>query len=55
MDRYTDTLMTQYPGLVREKRVIGQTYEGRNLYMLTVGKPRPDGKLKPAIWMDAGE
>ena len=47
--------MAEYPNLVQEKRVVGQTYEGRNLYVLKVGNPRPDGKLKPAIWMDAGQ
>ncbi|OQV18167.1 Carboxypeptidase B [Hypsibius exemplaris] len=53
MVSWMDSLRSRYPDLVNEKVMIGKTYEGRNMYLLKVGKPRADGKMKPGIYMDA--
>ncbi|KAL5020117.1 hypothetical protein ScPMuIL_003009 [Solemya velum] len=33
---------------------IGTSYEGRNMTIIKIGKPRTDGANKPIIWIDAG-
>ncbi|GAU96117.1 hypothetical protein RvY_07606 [Ramazzottius varieornatus] len=49
---FVDFLVRDYPSLVT-KTVLGQTYEGRDIVLLKIGKPPADGKTKPAFWMDA--
>ncbi|OQV18168.1 Carboxypeptidase B [Hypsibius exemplaris] len=53
MVSWMHSLRESYPDLVQEMKSIGQSYEGRDLYRLKIGKARADGKTKPAIWMDA--
>ncbi|OWA50155.1 Carboxypeptidase B [Hypsibius exemplaris] len=52
IERFLETLATNYSAIV-EKSTLGKSYEGRNLYLMKIGKPRADGKTKPAVWMDA--
>ena len=33
---------------------IGKSVEGRALRVIKIGRPRPDGMAKPAIWIDGG-
>ncbi|OWA50153.1 Carboxypeptidase B [Hypsibius exemplaris] len=52
IERYVQTLAANYPDLVT-LTTLGKSYEGRNLYLLKIGKPRADGAVKPAVWMDS--
>ena len=33
---------------------IGRSTEGRPLKVIKIGAPAPDGRIKPAVWIDAG-
>ncbi|XP_055341529.1 carboxypeptidase B-like [Paramacrobiotus metropolitanus] len=52
MEAFVQSLAQDYSDIV-ELKMIGKSYEGRSMYRLKVGKPRADGKKKPAIWMDS--
>ncbi|XP_048398139.1 carboxypeptidase B-like isoform X2 [Stegostoma tigrinum] len=51
IESWTATIAKENPNLI-SRLVIGQSYEGRNIYLLQVGKRT--GSPKPAIFMDCG-
>ncbi|OWA53087.1 Carboxypeptidase B [Hypsibius exemplaris] len=53
IERYILALPVVHPDLVTIER-LGLTYEGRQVWVVKLGKPRSDGIKKPAIWLDAG-
>ncbi|KAM5292405.1 carboxypeptidase B [Ctenodactylus gundi] len=50
IEAWTQQIATENPALI-SRSVIGTTFEGRNLYLLKVGKAKAN---KPAIFMDCG-
>ncbi|XP_028360826.1 carboxypeptidase B [Phyllostomus discolor] len=50
IEAWTQQVASENPDLI-SRSVIGTTFEGRNIYLLKVGKPGPN---KPAIFMDCG-
>ena len=51
--RYLVCLSTRFPDQA-QLISIGKSVEGRELRVIKIGKPRPDGGAKPAIWIDGG-
>uniref|UniRef100_A0A8D2CYR5 Carboxypeptidase B n=1 Tax=Sciurus vulgaris TaxID=55149 RepID=A0A8D2CYR5_SCIVU len=50
IEAWTQQIADENPGLV-SRSIIGTTFEGRNMYLLKVGKANPN---KPAIFIDCG-
>ena len=50
---YLSCLSTTYPDRAQIVS-IGSSIEGREIRLIKIGKPRPDGITKPAIWIDGG-
>jgi hypothetical protein len=53
LDAFFDALCAAHPGWVT-RCSIGQSLEGRPLWLLTLGAPGPDREHRPAFWLDAG-
>ncbi|XP_055341548.1 carboxypeptidase B-like [Paramacrobiotus metropolitanus] len=52
IERFAQEIARLYPNFAQIS-TIGRSYEGRTMYLLKVGKPRADGKVKPVIWIDS--
>jgi len=50
---YLDCLSQVYSDMVSLQE-IGRSTEGRSLKVIKIGKPATDGRVKPAVWIDAG-
>ena len=50
---YLSCLASRYPDRAQTFD-IGNSVEGRTLKVIKIGKPRPNGSKKPAIWIDGG-
>ncbi|KAG8511396.1 Carboxypeptidase B [Galemys pyrenaicus] len=50
IEAWTEQIASENPSIV-SRSIIGTTFEGRNMYLLKIGKP---GSTKPAIFMDCG-